>query len=388
MEKCARCGKNEEEVMLFDGIYVNEPVKICERCAILSNILIIKKPTSEQLKASERPFGVRDRLSRMAGIKQEYKKQGISLQEEIKRAEEAQELAKPSDLVFKLVDNFHWVIKIARRRRGFSSKQLADAISESQSAIEMLEKAIIPRDAMNLITKLEQFLKISLIKKDSLEIMREKEKRAIEEARKRAIRDMEKKSDEIIFDIEKERKERIQHFRDTMTIREGGEENPLAIPEKIIEKLRKEEADEMVKFAVEHEKPEIRKFEEVDGKPLGVLNFRKDKITGMTISDLRRMQEQIDKDSPDFSEESKKEIAEEQLAGFGKEDTEKIKRKVFDFDKMKERKKDSKVVPSIYDLMKKREEKDKSMIGKDIEVIEDNSEDTEKKNRENQEFEM
>ena len=80
MEKCARCGKNEEEVMLFDGIYVNEPVKICERCAILSNILIIKKPTSEQLKASERPFGVRDRLSRMAGIKQEYKKQGISLQ--------------------------------------------------------------------------------------------------------------------------------------------------------------------------------------------------------------------------------------------------------------------------------------------------------------------
>ena len=43
-ERCARCDVNGEEVRLFDAVYDGRMGQICERCSIIENIPIIKKP--------------------------------------------------------------------------------------------------------------------------------------------------------------------------------------------------------------------------------------------------------------------------------------------------------------------------------------------------------
>jgi len=87
MNICSKCGKSEEEIRLYDGIYVNEPIKICERCSLLEGIPIIKSPTTGQLKESEKPGRnkIYDRLKRMSGIKEEQETKSIF--EELKELE-------------------------------------------------------------------------------------------------------------------------------------------------------------------------------------------------------------------------------------------------------------------------------------------------------------
>ena len=84
MNYCSKCGKTEDEIRLFDGIYISESVKVCERCSLLEGIPIIKAPSTGQLKESEKPgrSQVYSRLKRMAGIKEE--KQSKSIFEELK----------------------------------------------------------------------------------------------------------------------------------------------------------------------------------------------------------------------------------------------------------------------------------------------------------------
>ena len=76
MESCIRCERESEEVKLVDAIYNREMVKICEECAISENMPIIRKPSTNQLKESEKPYSVGERMKRMAGIaKNEIKKE-------------------------------------------------------------------------------------------------------------------------------------------------------------------------------------------------------------------------------------------------------------------------------------------------------------------------
>lgn len=194
MEKCSVCGRTDEEVRLFDGLYVNDSAKVCERCSLASGIPIIKRPSTDQLKESEKPFSVRSRLTRMAHLPGEEKKEQ-SAYEKLKQLSENPVLEKPAadELVFKLVDNFHWVIQTARRRRGLSAKQLAEAIHESETAINMLEKGIVPSRSMDLVRTLEQYLNIMLIKRDFLEKIQEEK---IRKAREEGIEILEEKKTE------------------------------------------------------------------------------------------------------------------------------------------------------------------------------------------------
>ena len=74
------------------------------------------------------------------------------------------ELEKPRKIQLDLVEHFHWEIMKNRRRRGFSHKQLADALGESEVALQMIEKAKLPENAEILIKKLEQFFQFRLLK--------------------------------------------------------------------------------------------------------------------------------------------------------------------------------------------------------------------------------
>src|SRR3989338_963222 len=164
MERCARCRIREDEVKLFNAIYEGKMDFLCERCAIIENIPIIRKPDTSQLKESERGIGVYERLRKINGIKLGKKPSSFFREDRLKELEKNPEKELPEKEKLNLIEHFHWEVMKARRRKGLSQKQLANAISESEIAIQMIEKAKLPENSESLIRKLEQFLRIPLRK--------------------------------------------------------------------------------------------------------------------------------------------------------------------------------------------------------------------------------
>jgi ribosome-binding protein aMBF1 (putative translation factor) len=329
MEKCVRCGISEEELRLFDGIYVNEVVKICERCALLSDVPLIKRPSAEQLKESEKSWKVRERLGRMAKV--EVQTERAKIENSIRLNDIENIKPKGNEKIeANLVDNYHWVLMVSRRKRGLTVKQLAEAIGESESAIKFLEKKIIPEESLELLRKLEQFYNVRIFKKKPEEVIR------IETIPYKIQKEMKERRE--IINLEKEKANRI-------------------------EKIREEEGEDMLREAILEEKePKILIHEEVNGTPLRILDFKKAKNENLSIAELKIIQDKIDKD---FTHKTAYEVGEEQVEDIGREDTESIKRRIYgNFSKEK-----NKNVPTIYDLMKKKEEKERvSLLGDDIEI--------------------
>lgn len=307
-----RCSRTEEEVRLFDGIYVSEPVKICEKCSLMAGIPIIKRPDNNQIRSSEKPMGVRERLMRMNHLSMESRPEA-SLAEEIKRIEQMPQLESPEHMKIKTVDNFHWLIKTERRRRGYMLKQLADALGESPNSLELLEKGSVPKDSINLIRKLEKFFNIRLLKMQPEEVIQAE-----------------------------------------VTLRTPGWVKRAQEKSSYEKKIQAQETEDMVKEAILTEtNPKILDKEEINGRPISVLNFREAKSSNPNILELRRVQRLVEQDSP---KKTSFETGEEQMAGFGKEDTEHIKKSLFKEESKKENKPST---PTIYDLMKKKEDKEK-----------------------------
>lgn len=185
-DTCAFCYRSEKEVMLSDAIYNNEIVKICQECALLEEIPIIRKPTSYQLKAAEKSSTVYERLSKMTGVSRDKsERQETSKTSEKQRIQEIargqavnaikdeqlsikkrQELAKKANQPLDLIDNFHWHIQMARRNKKISTSQLASAIGETEDIIKMIESGKLPGDGKKIIRKIEQYLNIRLTKEE------------------------------------------------------------------------------------------------------------------------------------------------------------------------------------------------------------------------------
>ncbi len=308
-----RCGRTEEEVRLFDGIYVAEPVKICEKCSLMAGIPIVKRPNSDQIKNSDKPEGVRQRLMRLNKLALPEKKV-VTIYEEIDKIEKSPQLERPENIRVKLVDNFHWIIKTERRRRGYSARQVSDILHESEDAINRIEKGIAPDKSLEIIKKLEQFFNVRLTKLQPEEVI----------------------------------------LKETVQLRTPGWVKRMQNKDSYEQKMREEEGNDMVQQAILEEKdPIVLDKEEVEGRPLDVLNFRKSSSNNPTILELRRVQRIIEQDSP---KKTAFETGEEQMKGFGKEDTEHIKKTIF-----KEEEKKKAGVPTIYDLMKKKEEREKGL---------------------------
>jgi transcriptional regulator with XRE-family HTH domain len=240
----------------------------------------------------------------------------------LKELENKPELEKPEDLVFKLVDNFHWIIQTERRRKGLSTKQLADMLGESEAALKLLEKGIVPNKAINLITAVEQFLKVRLIKKDFLN---------------------QTSSDKNLL---------------TSPSSSHTGESPSKSP--FIKKIEKDEINELLQTAISEEKnPVLNKLEKIGDYPLDANEFKK-KEDGASIIDLRKRNELIDQD---FNKKSVKTIGKEQTGDFGKDKSLQARRTLYN-----EKPKNS--VPTIYELMKRKQERDKiSVTGQDIDIM-------------------
>lgn len=164
--KCERCSVSEIRVKLYDAIYDGRLCSLCERCSIIENIPIIKKPDANQLKESERGglLSVLKRLTKAGKHKDTYFKE-----DELKELDSHPEFEKPETDKLNLIDNFHWFVMKERRRRGMSQKQFSQAIGESEIAIQMIEKGKTPENAERIMRKIEQFLMINLRKMSDAE---------------------------------------------------------------------------------------------------------------------------------------------------------------------------------------------------------------------------
>jgi len=172
--ECSVCGISRKKVRLLDVISSKGIVKICEACSKAEDMPILRRPTTFQLKESEKkPSGIYDMLSSVRRQKKE------SLEEFGKKYEKTRTETTLKEIVDKkyemmvseekkprseLVDNFHWIVMRARRLKKLTQEQLAKEISESIAAIKMAEQGILPEDDYRLVNKLEGFLGIKLTK--------------------------------------------------------------------------------------------------------------------------------------------------------------------------------------------------------------------------------
>ncbi|MFH0831325.1 MAG: hypothetical protein V1886_00445 [archaeon] len=88
-DSCRICGRNSREANFLTAILDNEPelVRICETCAVIEKAVIVPMPGKMQIKNSEVPYTVYERLSRMSGLspKQDYLLREHAKQEKAKQ---------------------------------------------------------------------------------------------------------------------------------------------------------------------------------------------------------------------------------------------------------------------------------------------------------------
>lgn len=178
--ECFRCGVSGDRVKLYDAISKEGIVKICESCSSKEDIPIIHRPTDFQLQESERKQTVHERLSNMAGLKEDkyqrqiFQKPILPIQQEVTLRSLVDKnfkskIKEKTESDSNLVHNFHWILMRTRRFKHITQKQLAEAISEPEVAIEMAEKGVIPENSYNFTKKLENYLGIRLLKQENVE---------------------------------------------------------------------------------------------------------------------------------------------------------------------------------------------------------------------------
>ena len=262
MKNCYICGISGEKIRLFDAINELRIINICERCSIIENIPIIKKPNSEQLKESE-IIRVSDRMKNLSGIRDQKKQETFFQKDKLRELEKNPELEKPEKENLNLINHFYWEIMKSRRRRGLSQKQLAESIGESEMAIRMIENSNLPENANRIIIKLEQFFRINLRRRF---ILIDKNKPILIDDYGKTL-DIIPEDEEMIFIEDKPEIE-------TST--------------KTAEQISLEHAQKVLRIKVPENKTNERKFYLPSDKDLDLKKMNKQEVT---IGDLRNLHE-------------------------------------------------------------------------------------------------
>jgi ribosome-binding protein aMBF1 (putative translation factor) len=142
-----------EEDMLVEAIEEGRIVKVPEFYAKSEGLPIIRKPSMVELqkKASNLVPGLQEKIS------QENKKPFSELLQNPKSW-------KKQQVTSELLDNFHWNIRIERKRRGISRKQFSKILNVSEENIKMIEAGFLPSNDFILINKIQQELGINVRK--------------------------------------------------------------------------------------------------------------------------------------------------------------------------------------------------------------------------------
>ena len=193
---------------LFQAIGDEGIVLVCENCAFDENIPIIRKPTTFQLKNSEKPErGITDELARARDPKEIERKRELARKDEEKKLQNLtlkdivdknyqKKIQKFSGKPrVKLIDNFNWILMRSRRSRKLSQQQLAEAISESEISIKMAEQGTMPEDDFRLINKLENFLSIRIRQDLNEDLVEGERDKLLREKKRQPIRIIDFKKD-------------------------------------------------------------------------------------------------------------------------------------------------------------------------------------------------
>lgn len=219
-KRCTICKTPDFEVDLFEGVYDNEMVMICESCAKDYSVPLIKKPTVEQLKRADKRYSVRERMERMSGLNKETTE--LSPEQRVVQGNlNRLRMPEPKQTNPDVVDNYYWLLNISRRRKKMTINQLANQIEIPVEIIEAIEKGKIPKDYEILFPKLEGFFDIKLLKyhKHKVNYIRtkEEEEEVIKKVKQKIIHTEERDGEEY-KDLDNLRKTKEKRMRD---IQEG-----------------------------------------------------------------------------------------------------------------------------------------------------------------------
>ncbi len=161
--RCLICKQTDEETNILKGIYDGRVVFVCERCAEIENIPLIKKPSEDQLRIAETRQSVRERMEKMSGL---ARKRALTSEQIIthKNLAKLRIPAKKQEHP-KLVENYYWKIQLARRKKKISINQVFEKTGIDKDILIELEKGVLPNEFEKIIAKLEVFFGIILLKK-------------------------------------------------------------------------------------------------------------------------------------------------------------------------------------------------------------------------------
>jgi ribosome-binding protein aMBF1 (putative translation factor) len=161
MVQCAVCGKSGEDTLLFEGIYMGSVKPICRFCSVNEKITLVKKPTDEQLRESEKRQSVRQLMDKLSSPQSKIMSKDSMIAHK--------NLAKLNFPAMKqehmdLVQNYDWVLKQARRHKKLSTAQVAQLAGIDRKQLEALEAGQVYSGFEKVVEKVEKVLDIKIIK--------------------------------------------------------------------------------------------------------------------------------------------------------------------------------------------------------------------------------
>ena len=138
---------------IVEAIEEGRIVQVSEDYAIRERLLILRKPQNALPEASAKQKSPDKRDGRLA-------KTGFLGFDDFRKTLKPGE----NDVLKELADNFHWALVQKRKARGLTRKQVAEAISETENSLKMIENGVLPSNNFVLVNKLENYYGISLRK--------------------------------------------------------------------------------------------------------------------------------------------------------------------------------------------------------------------------------
>jgi len=140
------------ETMFVEAIEDGKIVSVSEKYAREEGLPILRRPSVKPLHPSpaQEPQSTKD-------IRKES------------RLDFLDRLKKPADwkekqVLNELLENFHWHIRVERKKKGITRKNLAQMVGESEETIRTIEYGRLPIKDFVLVNKIQSALKINLRK--------------------------------------------------------------------------------------------------------------------------------------------------------------------------------------------------------------------------------
>ena len=162
-KRCVICKKPWDIIDLYEGIYDNEMVMVCEECATEEKIPMLRKPSTEQLKQADKRYSVRERMEKMSGM-HKLRSSVSTEQRTVQNNLNKLRMPDPKQTHEEVLDNYYWTLNMARRRKKMTISQVATQTSIPVEVIEVIEKGKIPTDFEQIFVRLEDYFGIKLLK--------------------------------------------------------------------------------------------------------------------------------------------------------------------------------------------------------------------------------